>query len=295
MLKELSNELADTVAATAPSVVQVHGQQRPASGLVYAGAVVVSTLGAMGSEDGLCVRTPDGRAIEAELVGWDPPTGVAVLRAAGLDAPPIAPSSATVRVGHLVLALARSWSNAVTASAGIVAVIGGPLHTGRRRTIDQVFRTTAPMHQGFAGGALVDTSGGLVGIATAASIRGLRVVIPASIAWKTAAAVLEHGRVKRGYLGVAGQPVTLPAHQRGDTDRDGALLVVAVTDDGPAAKAGMLVGDVVLTLDEAPIESPEELMDLLLAKGAGHRATLRLLRGGRALELTVAVGERPVR
>jgi len=82
------------------------------------------------------------------------------------------------RVGHLALAVARSWSNVVTASAGIVSVIGGPLPTGRRRAIDQVIRTTAPMHDGFAGGAFLDTSGGLIGIATAAAIRGLGVVIP---------------------------------------------------------------------------------------------------------------------
>ena len=96
-----------------------------------------------------------------------------------------------------------------------MSVIGGPLPTGRRRAIDQVIRTTAPMHDGFAGGAFLDTSGGLLGIATAAAIRGLGVVIPASIAWKTAATLLEHGSLKRGYLGLAGQPVALPESQRG--------------------------------------------------------------------------------
>src|SRR5438876_3939015 len=95
------------------------------------------------------------------------------------------------RVGHLALAVARSWSNALTASAGIVSVIGGPLPTGRRRAIDEVIRTTAPMHDGFAGGAFVDTTGGLVGVTTASAIRGLGVVIPAAIAWQTAATVVQ--------------------------------------------------------------------------------------------------------
>ena len=174
---------------------------------------------------------------------------------------------------NLALAVARSWSNALTASAGIVSVIGGPLPTGRRRAIDQVIRTTAPMHDGFAGGAFLDASGGLLGVATAAEIRGLGVIIPAAIAWKAAAAVLEHGGMKRGYLGIAGQPVTLPEAQRAETDHgDEALLVTAVTAASPAARAGLLVGDVILALDGHPIESPEDLLDLLVGDRVGHDA-----------------------
>ena len=105
------------------------------------------------------------------------------------------------------------------------------------------------MHDGFAGGAFLDTSGGLIGIATAAAIRGLGVVIPASIAWKTAATVLEHGSLKRGYLGLAGQPVALPESQRAGDGREHALLVVGVTAGSPAAAAGVLVGDVLLDFD----------------------------------------------
>jgi len=216
-----------------------------------------------------------------------------VLRVAGLGAPAIAPSTSAARVGHLALAVARSWSNAVTASAGIVSVIGGPLPTGRRRAIDQVIRTTAPMHDGFAGGAFLDTSGGLIGISTAAEIRGLGVVIPASIAWKTAATVLEHGQLKRGYLGIAGQPVTLAEHQQGAGGRDEALLVVGVTSGSPASAAGVLVGDVLLEFDHHPVESPEELLDLLVGDRVGRQVTLQVLRGGAATELTVTVGERP--
>lgn len=295
MLTQFSDQLAAAVAAAAPSVVQVHGRRRPASGLVYAGNVIVTTMQAIGREEGLEVRQHDGRASEAELVTWDPATGLALLRASGLDAPPIAPSSAAVRVGHVALAVARSWSNAVTASAGIVAVIGGPLHTGRRRAIDQVFRTTAPMHDGFAGGAFLDAAGGLIGVATAASIRGLGVVIPASIAWKAAASALEHGRVKRGYLGIAGQPAVIPEHQRGSTGRERGLVVLAVTPDGPAAHAGLLVGDVLLAFDDTAIESSEELSDLLRARGQGHAGRLHVLRGGAPADLRVTVGERPRR
>jgi len=249
LLTTFSNQLADAVDAASPSVVQVQGRRRPASGLVYADDVVLTTVRAVGREDGLHVRRPAGDTLAAELAGWDPATSLAVLRVPGLGTRPIAQTSAPARVGHLALAIARSWSNAVTASAGIVSIIGGPLPTGRRRAIDQVIRTTAPMHDGFAGGAFVDTSGSLIGIATATLIRGLGVVIPASIAWKTAATVLEHGSLKRGYLGIAGQPVALSEQQRAAHGREDGLLIVGVTAGSPSADAGVMVGDVVLEFD----------------------------------------------
>jgi serine protease DegQ len=294
LLSTFSNQLADAVAAAAPSVVQVQGRRRPASGLVYADNVVLTTVRALGREDGIHVRRHDGRALDAELAGWDPTTSLAVLRVPGLETAAITPARSAPRVGHLALAVARSWSNVVTASAGIVSVIGGPLPTGRRRAIDEVIRTTAPMHDGFAGGAFLDTGGGLLGIATAAAIRGLGVVIPATIAWKTAATVLEHGSLKRGYLGLAGQPVALPENQRGTDGREQALLVVGVTGGSPAAAAGVLVGDLLLEFDGHPIESPEDLLDLLVGDRVGRTITIRALRGGAIVDLAVTVGERPV-
>ena len=293
LLTTFSEQLADAVAAAAPSVVQVHGRRRPASGLVYADNVVLTTVRALGREDGVRVRRHDGTTLDAEFVGWDPTTNLAALRVPGLDTSPIAPATSTPRVGHVALAVARSWSNAVTATVGIVSVIGGPLPTGRGRAIDQVIRTTAPMHDGFAGGAFLDTSGALLGIATAAAIRGLGVVIPAAIAWSTAATLLEHGSLKRGYLGLAGQPVELPEGQRDQDGRTQALLVAGVTAGSPAAAAGLLVGDVLIAFDGHAVESPEDLMDLLVGDRLGRQAALRVLRGGVPTELTVTVGERP--
>jgi S1-C subfamily serine protease len=261
---------------------------------VYADDVVLTTARAVGREDRLRVRRHDGHAMDAELAGWDPATGLAVLRVSGLGAPPITPSPARPRVGHLALAVARSWSNAVTASAGIVSVIGGPLPTGRGRAIDEVIRTSAPMHDGFAGGAFLDTSAALIGVATASAIRGLGVVIPAAIAWRTAATVLEHGRLKRGYLGLAGQPVALPESQQRD-GRNQALLVIGVTDGSPAARAGILVGDVLWQFDGHPIESPEDLLDLLLGDRVGRTVGAAVMRGGSPIEVTITVGERPDR
>ena len=288
--------MAEIISSAAPSVVQVRGRRRPASGVVYGDGTVVTTMRALGREDGLQVRLHDGALLDAELVGWDPTTTLGALRVPELKGQPLTPTQTPARVGHIVLAVARSWSNAVTASAGIVSVIGGPLPTGRRRAINQVIRTTAPMHDGFAGGALLDASGGLLGVATAAEIRGLGVVIPAAIAWKAIAGVLEHGGVRRGYLGVAGQSVSLPDNQRAVEalgDRDEALLVVGLTSDGPAARAGMLVGDIIVAFDQHPIESPEDLLDLLTGDRVGRAVLLSVLRAGTATELTVTVGERP--
>src|SRR5579862_1410399 len=135
-LTAFSNHLADAVESAGASVVQVYGHRRPGSGVVYAPDVVVTTARALGRGDKLHVRTQDGVEHDAQLAGWDPATNLAVLRVERLGAPAAAIASAAARVGNLAVALARSWSNALTASAGVVSVIGGPLATSRRHAID---------------------------------------------------------------------------------------------------------------------------------------------------------------
>jgi S1-C subfamily serine protease len=294
ILTSISNAMADAVAAAAPSVVQVVGRRRPASGLVYADDVILTTVRALGREDGLRVRRHDGAVFEAELTGWDAASGIAVLRAQGFGNHAFTPDQTPARVGQLAIAIARSWSNNVTASAGIISVIGGPLATGRRRAIDQVIRTTAPMHDGFSGGAFLNTEGGLIGMATAASIRGNGVVIPVGIVWRTAATVLAHGSMKRGYIGIAGQPASLPDSQRQQDGPGEALLVVGVTPDSPAAQAGILVGDLLLSFDDQALTSPEDLLGLLVGDRVGRSVPLRVLRGTSLVSLSVLVGERPI-
>ena len=157
---------------------------------------------------------------------------------------------------------------------------------------DQVIRVTAPMHDGFSGGLCLDAAGQALGLVTAARIRGFRVVIPAAIAWKAAQDVLEHGRPRRGYLGVAGQAVQLAAGQRPAADRETAVLIVGVTPDSPAASAGLIVGDVLTDFDGQPIESPEDLLDVLVGDRVGRQVELRILRGGKPETLSVTVGEK---
>jgi S1-C subfamily serine protease len=288
-LLAFSDDLAAAVTTIEPAVVQVHGNRRPASGVVHSSGVVVTTMRAIGREDGLRVVGTNGQAIDAELIGWDPATTVAVLRANGLASTPATLADKPARVGHLAIAVARSWSNAITATMGLVSVIGGPLPTGRRRSIQEVIRTSAPMHGGFAGGAFVDPGGRLVGVTTAAEIRGLGVVIPAAIAWAAASTLLTHGRVKRGYLGIAGQPVRLGG---GAGVPETGLLVVGVTADSPASAARFIVGDVMVAFDGQPVQSPEDLLDLLVGERVGRIVKARVLRGGSPLEIDVTVGER---
>ena len=291
-LASLSNELADLSAAHAPSVVQVLGGRRPASGVIHGPDTIITNARALGREDGLHVRVNDADPTEADLAGWDPATGIAVLRTRAkleIAAPGIAASEP--RVGQIVLALARSWSNALTASAGIVAVVGGPLRTGRRREIPRVIRVTAPMHDGFAGGALFDAAGQLTGITTAAVIRGFGVAIPASIAWTAAHQVLTVG-TSRGFVGVAVQPVQLTGAQR-TQGRERGLLVVGVTSGSPAEAAGVIVGDILLQFGDKPTESSEDLLDRLTGDLIGQKVQVRTLHGGVPRDVEVTVASRP--
>ena len=291
MLMNISTQLADIVDTVAPSVVQVRARGRAASGLVYGPDLVLTTGRAIGRDEHPEVRTTDGRLLTADVAGWDPASRLALLRAQGLNVAPLLPG-ALPRVGNLALALGRSWSNAITVTAGVVSVIGGPLRTGPRRQIERVIRTSAPMHDGFAGGAFVGADGALLGIATSAAIRGLGVVIPAAIAWAAAAAILERGHLKRGYLGIAAQPVSIPEKQRSAAQNAEALLVVAVKDGSPAADAGLLVGDLLVSLDGVALGSPEDLLDLLVGDRVGRPVVLKVLRGAAAVDVSVTAGER---
>ena len=291
MLTQISNQIADLVAAVAPSVVQVQGQRRPASGIVYGTDQVLATAGVVGREEHPRVRRDDGKVFEAEIQAWDPTTRLVLLKVPGLAAPALEPAPMP-RVGQFAVAVARSWSNAVTATAGLVSVIGGPLPVGPHRAIERVIRTSAPMHDGFAGGAFAGADGGLLGVATAASIRGLGVVIPAGIAWKTLADLADRGTLRHGYIGIAAQAVRVPEKQREAAGTETALLVVSVKDGTPAAEAGLFVGDLLLSLEGHALTSPDVLLDLLVGDRVGRSVSLRLLRGGMPMEVAVNVRER---
>jgi S1-C subfamily serine protease len=156
-----------------------------------------------------------------------------------------------------------------------------------------VIRTTAPMHEGFSGGAFLDTTGKLVGVSTAMAIRGLGVVIPTAIAWRAATTLLERGGLKRGYLGLAAQSAPL-----GDARRPGApergLIVVGVTAGSPAEAGGLAVGDLIASIDDRPLQTTQDLFDVLSELGEGKQVTVRLWRGLSPLDVAVTLGAVPV-
>jgi S1-C subfamily serine protease len=148
------------------------------------------------------------------------------------------------------------------------------------------------MHDGFAGGGVWDASGKLTGIATASAIRGFGVTIPARIAWETADRIIAGGTPRRGFVGLAVQPVELPAGQR-PAGRERALLVVGVTPGSPAEAAGVIVGDILLDVDGQRTESADDLLDLLAGERIGKALSLGTLRGGSARGVQAIIAERP--
>ena len=300
MLTDTSSQLADLVEAVAPSIVQVRAGGRASSGIVYDAGLVLTTGRAVGRDDHPEVRAADGRSFAADLAGWDPASRLVLLKVPELAAPALPgplrgsppATDALPRVGSLAIAIGRSISNNITATMGLVSVIGGPLPTGPRRQLDRVIRISAPVHSGFAGGAVVGADGSLIGVATAAAIRGLPVVIPTGIAREAAAMMIERGSARRGYLGIAAQAVRVPERQRAGRAEAPALIVVGVKDGSPAADSGLLVGDILLALDDVPLTSPEELVDLLLGDRVGRALTLQLLRGGSPQSVQITPSER---
>jgi S1-C subfamily serine protease len=257
--------------------------------------MILTSARAVGRDDHLSVTLPNGDSIGAQLAGWDPSTGLAVLRpASSLTLATAIVSTDEPRAGELVVPVARSWSNAITASPGFVAATGGPLRTGRRHQIARVFRVTAPVHDGFAGGGVFDTAGRLTGVATATAIRGYAVCIPASLAWDAAQRAVTAGTASRGFVGIGIQPVSLP-HFQAPAGREQALLVTNVLPDSPAHAAGVLVGDLLLDFNGDALAEAADLLDRLGSTPVGQTVTLKLLRGvaERSLEITVAA--RPAR
>ena len=184
-LASLSSDLASIVDRLAPSVVQVQGRRRPASGVAFDTGAVLTTVRALGREDGLRVRRHDGETADAELIGWDPATGLAVLRTEPDARRRRAERRRAPRRPHRprdrpLVEQCRDRQRRHRVGDRRAAP------PGRHRSIERVLRTSAPMHDGFAGGAFADTAGGIIGITTASAIRGLQVVIPASIAWTAA-------------------------------------------------------------------------------------------------------------
>jgi S1-C subfamily serine protease len=294
VLTDFSSHLADAVDRAAHSVVQVFSHRRPAAGVVFGPDLIVTPARALG-DDAAVVRLPNGNTIEGQVLGHAVSMGIGVVRVPSLGLTPPATTSAEPRVGSLAVAVGRTWSGAVMASVTNVAVVGGPLRTGRAQQIDRVIRIAQPPHGALSGGALVDVKGDVLGVITSADIRGTTVVIPATLAWDAAHQIVKRGGTRQGYLGISSTVASIPDRQRGGQAQHHGLLVTAIVDESPADAAGLLIGDVILTFAGEPVDDPEALVTLLRADHIGKPVTLSVLRGVKRQDVTVTVGERPRR
>jgi S1-C subfamily serine protease len=198
-----------------------------------------------------------------------------------------------VRTGELVFAAGRDASGIPHASFGFVGATAGAWRTWRGGQVDRLIRLDGGLYPGLAGAPVADSEGRVIGLATAAFSRLHGVVVPLATVDRIAETLLTHGRVQRGHLGVAVHAVELPAALRsalGDEARAG-LLVTAVSDDGPAAQAGLMVGDILVAAGDQSVATPEALRGLLAEQAIGAPLQLTVLRGGRREALTVQVGE----
>ncbi len=290
----LSQDLAAVVETAGKSIVRVEGRPRlPATGIVWAAdGVIVTAHHVLEVEDNLRLGLADGGATDATLVGRDPTTDLAVLRvqARGLEAPAWGDSTA-LRVGHLVLALGRP-GRTVQASLGLINAIGGEWRTPGGGLVEQFIQTGVTMYPGFSGGPLVNAAGQVVGLNTSGLVRGMQPALPVATVRRVVEALLVHGRVRRGYLGVSAQPVRLPAAVGEQLGQEIGLLISAVEADSPAERAGLLLGDVLAALAGERIQTMDDLLAALSGDRVNTSVPARVVRGGKVNDIPVVIGER---
>jgi len=286
----LSNEIAAAVEKAAPSIVQVHGHRRVTAGLVV-GPDLIATPASAGDE-AIAVLTGDNHTAEGVVLGRIGNMGLTVVRVDGLNRPALA-AAPEPTAGQLGVAVGRTWSGGVMATLAPVAVVGGPLRTGRAGAIDRVIRIQHSPHGALNGGALINAEGQALGIITSLAIRGTTVVIPASLAWAAAAKTASEGGVRQGFLGVSSIPVSLPHRQRGGRSQESGLLISNVAANSPAESGGLLVGDVIVAFGGDAIEDAESLVTRLRGNKVGTAVPITVIRGTNAVDVTVTVSERP--
>ncbi len=297
-LAALSDDLAGAVERTAPFVVAVNGHGRiPSSGVLWRAGVVVTAEHSLKRDDDLSVVLADGRKVAATLAGRDPGTDIAVLKFEGANAAPALAPADSVKTGNLALAVARSAELGANATMGVISAVSGPWSTWRGGRLDQYIRLDVSLYPGSSGAAVVDTAGRVLGIATSALSRHAGVAIPAATIERVAGELLSKGRIPHGYLGLGLQPIGLPEHliKKLKLEATAGLIVLTAEQDGPAERAGMLVGDILLSIEGRAVEDLQNLHAALAGDAVGKTVQARIVRGGELAEVPIVVGERPGR
>jgi S1-C subfamily serine protease len=296
ILAGLSRDLAAAVEHVGRSVVAIHARRRiPSSGVVWRPGVVVAAHHTINRDEDIGVTLASGRTAAATVVGRDPSTDLAVLRLEDAAVPPVERAAAgDLQVGRLVLALGRPGPE-LTASLGIVSAVGGEWRTWQGGRIDRYVRLDLAIYDGFSGGPLVEAGGRVLGVNTSGLARALALAVPAATVDRVTEQLLAHGRVARGYLGLAAQPVRLPEALRRRLPAAGALglVVVNLEPGGPAERGGLLLGDIVTAVDGHSVGDPSDLLAVLGPERIGGTVRLDVARAGEPASVAVTVGERP--
>src|SRR5579885_546624 len=315
LLDAYSNAVTGAVERISPSVahIEVHqaagrtrsGEPRErqggGSGFVFTpDGLILTNSHVVHEAVRIAVTLSDGRHMPATLIGEDPASDLAVIRVdePGLVAAELGDSQ-KLRVGQIAIAIGAPYGFQSTVTAGVVSALGRSLRSYSGRLIDDVIQTDASLNPGNSGGPLVNSSGQVIGVNTATILpaQGLCFAIAANTARYIAGRLLRDGRIRRGYIGLAGQNIVLPRrlvrlHQLGP---EGALLVASLEPGGPAEKAGMREQDLIVAWDGLPIAGIEDLQRALSEAHPGAPVTVTVIRGTEKLALEVIPSDRPVR
>ena len=295
-LIELSNALAAATERAAIHIVAVHtGPRGSSSGVIWRAGIIVTADHALRSDEEIKVTLPDQRVVSATLAGRDATTDLAVLKCPeAASAAPAFGDAAALAAGHLTLVVGRTRASGPVAALGTVSLAVAERRQWGGATLSPYIRLDVGLQPTAIGGAVVAARGNVVGIATPKFARFGGIAIPAATVNRVADVLLTKGRIPRGYLGVGLQPIRLPAELTQSTHRKGktATIVLDVAPDGPAHKANLLIGDLLLSLDGHEVLHPGDVHSTLGPDSIGKTLVAQLLRGGELREVRISVTER---
>jgi len=296
-LIELSNALAQATERAAASAVAVHTEPRgSSSGVVWRSGIIVTAEHALRRDEEIQVTLPDGRVAAAALVGRDPSTDLAVLKCAEATGAVAAFGDvAALKPGNLTLVVGRTRASGPVAALGVVSLVAPERRTWTGAALAPYIRLDVALQPTAVGGAVVDAHGRAVGIATPRFARFGAIAVPAPAIDRVVDTLLRKGHIPQGYLGVGLQPVRLPDALRQSLQRSEktAAMVLEVEPEGPAHKAGIIIGDILVALAGSPVARLEDVHAQLRGEAIGKPLALKFVRGGAAQEVNIVVGERP--
>jgi S1-C subfamily serine protease len=292
-LNDISSALSSIVSTGHASVVRVEARRRiPSTGVVWAKGIVIASHHAVERDENIRIGLPDGKEIGAELAGRDPSTDIAVLKAATDHLPvPSWTDDQGLALAQLVVALARP-GEIPCASLGIISAINGEWRTYGGGRVERYVQTDIDLRPGFSGGLLLDAGGRAVGMTTSGLLRGRSLAVPTVTLRRVIDAVLRKGHVQRGFLGIGSHPVRLSREIEKLAQQESGLIIVSVQPDGPAEKAGLMLGDVLLSLDGQSVGDVGGLIEMLDEERIGTESMIRIVRAGELKDLRVTIGAR---